>query len=207
MKELVNLPSVFLFHFLPHMRKLSYYFFQIMGFRFVNVCGSKMLVDMEDKGISYDLYLRRIREIPLTDFFLKSKAVCEGDTILDIGANIGYYSLIFSKLVGEKGSVYAIEPVNSNLSVLNLNLKENNAKNVKSYRLAFSDSEGISRIYVPDRRNWACMNRENIMGNNIREEIVNVTTVDSFLNNKPQIPKLVRMDVEGHEYNILRGME
>ena len=67
--------------------------------------------------------------------------VASGDTVIDIGANLGYYSRILSELVGDNGKVYAIEPVKPILNVLKYNLR--NSNNVRLYNCALGDSNEL----------------------------------------------------------------
>lgn len=203
-KSLRRLFSIIMFHVLPLKRSLTYLFSRHSDNHIIDVCDYRMHIDMKDTGISKDLYMRGIREIPLTDFFMMSGVLGEGDIILSIGANIGYYVIMFSKLIGDTGQIYAVEPIVSNYHLLEKNVKLNKCKNIKLYRLALGDYNGSGTIYVSSKRNWASMIRENT-AELIGTENVEVMTVDSFLEDK-KAPSLIRMDVEGYEYNILKGM-
>ena len=76
------------------------------------------------------------------------KIVKEGNTVVDVGAHIGIYTLLLSKLVGEKGKVYSFEPDESNFSLLEKNIKENNIKNVILIKKAVSDIDGEVNFYA-----------------------------------------------------------
>lgn len=192
-------------HMLPS-TKIKYVFYKFFSNKtiVVDIYGSKMWLNLADKGICHELLLYRKREPIFTDYLIKFGVLKEGDVVLDIGANIGYYALIESRLVGNSGKVYAIEPVSRNYQTLKRNVKLNARKNVDIFRLAVGDKDGKSRIYVSDKSNLSAMER--ISGGDLVgvEEVV-VVTVDSFLKDKP-IPNLIRMDVEGYEYYILKGM-
>ena len=108
-----------------------------------------MAIDKNSGGIHRDLYLKSVRE-PLSTKIMRS-LLKKGDVVLDAGANIGYYVLLESKEVGEKGLVYAIEPVRENFNFLKKNVKLNKLGNVKLYdNLAFSDKIGKLKINI----NW-----------------------------------------------------
>ena len=99
---------------------------------FVN--GFKMYLDKQDSsGFSLETGYEKIETQVMKDNIKK------GDVVIDCGANIGYYSLLFSKLVGDSGKVFAFEPDPTNFSLLQKNLKENNIKNVIALNLAVSD--------------------------------------------------------------------
>jgi len=173
--------------------------------RFVmkNILGSKMYLDLDDKGISRELFVNNIREPFLTE--LIKKTIKKGDIIVDIGANIGYYALLEAKLVGDKGKVYAIEPVSQNLNLLKRNISLNNYSNIEVFQLAIGNENKTSRIFLSEESNWCSM----IKTNNIKvvgTAPVKLVTLDSFLKNKPY-PDIIRMDVEGDETEIIKGMK
>jgi len=171
----------------------------------VDIYGSKMWLNLRDKGISKDLFLYGKREPISTDYLITSNILKEGDVVLDIGANIGYYVLIESMLVGDSSKVYAIEPVSSNFKALESNIKLNNCKNVEIFNLAVGDKDRKSLIYVSNQSNRSAMERNLVGGDIVGVEEVDVVSVDSFLKDK-HIPNLIRMDVEGYEYQIIKGM-
>ncbi|MEX0918575.1 MAG: FkbM family methyltransferase [Candidatus Paceibacterota bacterium] len=172
-----------------------------------NINGYKMQLDLrEDEGISKDLFLHKKREHLSTDFLINSNILNEGDFVLDAGANIGYYALLESNLVGNTGAVYAVEPAQKNFQALTKNVELNNSINVKVYNLAMGSKPGKEIIYINKKGNQSSMiyrQDENIKD----KEEVNTTTVDIFIREEmKQSPKLIRMDVEGYEYAILEGM-
>jgi len=167
--------------------------------------GVDMILSLEDNGISRQLIMYGRRETLMTDYLLISGLIGEGNVVLDIGANIGYYVLLESKLVGRMGKIYAVEPVSSNIHILKRNLLLNGCTNVETYRLAMGDRNGCITIHISDQSNLSAVQKE-LGVNYIRTEKVNVMTVDTFLEVK-ETPDLIRMDVEGYEYFILKGME
>jgi FkbM family methyltransferase len=170
----------------------------------VNVNTCSMLLYPRKKGIHSELFHYRKREPMVTDFLTHTNLLHEGDTVLDIGANIGYYALLESKLVGETGTIYACEPVYENFRLLCNNVMINKATNIKVNSFAFGSKNGKGEIFVTQRCN-CCTLRRNSQTNIIDVQQVPITTVDTFLKGK-QTPTLIRMDVEGYEYEILKGM-
>ena len=179
----------------------------------VEVNKSKMLLFPRKGGINcihFDLFLYKKREPNCTDYLMHSNVLKDGDIVLDIGANIGYYVLIESQLVGKSGKVYAVEPVRSNFELLERNVQLNNLKNVSTFQFAFSDEDAKSgTMYVSDKNNLCTMNRNAAIsgkiGKIVSEEEVPVATVDTFFKDKTP-PNFIRMDVEGSEYEIIKGM-
>lgn len=168
------------------------------------VNGFQMVLSLRDRGIHRDLFINGKREPLCTDRLMWGEFVGEGDVVLDIGANIGYYVLPESRLVDPSGKVYAVEPVSGNVASLRRNLDANRCDNVEIFKLAMDDRNGRAKIHVSDMSNL-CAFRKNPDAVFIGEEDVEVVTVDNFLEGK-ETPRLIRMDVEGHEINIIRGM-
>lgn len=172
----------------------------------IQVHGFQLLLDLKnDAGISRDLYFNGTREDVSVKYLQNSGILQAGDVALDVGANIGYYAFIESALVGETGTVYALEPVEENYARLLQNISLNNSQNIEHYRVAASDRNGPAQIHVGKKRNWSSMvNTE--PRRFVRSETVDAIRIDDFLEKK-EIPNFVRMDVEGYEYAILEGMQ
>jgi FkbM family methyltransferase len=162
----------------------------------------KMFLDLNDKGICQELSIYKTREVFSTGFI--QEIITEDMTIIDIGANIGYYALLESQL-SSKGHVYAIEPVPKNYNLLTKNIALNDCKNISVYNLAIGNSTGFLDMYIYDKCNWSSFT-DSIKGNIIDTIPVHTTTLDKFIeSNVPDHPHFIRMDVEGYEYEILKG--
>jgi FkbM family methyltransferase len=122
-----------------------------------------------------------------------------GQTVYDIGANAGYYSLIASRVLGPTGRVVAFEPSPRNLGFLHHHLSLNHNTNVKVLDIAVSDSEGMTRFFVD---NDPKLSRVMAAGN----IVVRTTTLDRLMGELP-LPDLIEMDIEGAEYSALLGAE
>jgi FkbM family methyltransferase len=169
------------------------------------VNGDKMFLDLKgDEGVSKDLFFYGKREIPVTDYMLSGKIIKSGDVVLDLGANIGYYVLLESRMVGEKGVVYAVEPVTECFKSLEKNVKLNNLKNVQLFRFGAGDKNTKAFINVGKKLNLSAMTFYRDAEFTQQEE-VDMITVDEFFKDK-KAPNLIRMDVEGYEYAIVKGM-
>lgn len=165
--------------------------------------GIKMFLDLRDGGISTDLALDGIREPESTRII--QQTLKTGDVVVDIGANIGYYALMEARLVGKEGVVYGIEPSPKNINLLKKNIKLNNFKNLKTYQIGIGDKKGTAKMYVSPHSNLNSLVRQK------NRKIINtidieVRTLDDFLKDK-KYPDLIRMDVEGYEYSIFKGMK
>ena len=83
----------------------------------------EMVLDLYDQGLSRVLIFFGTRE--LDHKLILERELKEGMTMLDLGANIGYYALMESKLIGESGFIYALEPHPTNVDLLKTNIQLN----------------------------------------------------------------------------------
>jgi FkbM family methyltransferase len=172
-----------------------------------DILDNKLQLDLTDEGISKDLILYKIREPLSTKYFLQE--IKEGDVIIDVGANIGYYALLEAGAVGNTGKVYAIEPVKENINKLKFNIKLNNYSNIEVFEMAIGDEEKIATMYLSNKCNWhSLVCARDIADTIIGQVDVKVTTLDKFIDQFIPNRKIdfIRIDVEGYEYYIVRGM-
>jgi FkbM family methyltransferase len=133
--------------------------------------------------------------------------VAEGDTVYDIGANIGYVSLSLSKSVGPSGRVIAFEPVPKNVEYLRESIKINHLANVQLLEFAASDQCGEAVIRIADNLSTASLvwHRNNLSATQLTIRTVQIDQlVDS---GNFRYPRFVKIDVEGAEGSVLKGME
>ena len=117
--------------------------------------GSKMYLDASDPGISRGLLLRGVHEEIATKVLRQE--LKKGMVAVDIGANLGYYTLLEASIVGDEGQVYAFEPVPKNFDILTKNIIVNRYKNVKAYCKAVSSKSGTSKMALTAASNWGSM--------------------------------------------------
>jgi FkbM family methyltransferase len=133
------------------------------------------------------------------------KEIKENDIILDIGANIGYYSLIFAQLTGKSGKVYSFEPDPTNFEILKKNILVNKHENVILENKAVSNKEGNLKLYLSTENNG--MHR--IYPSKWCKDSIDINSIkiDNYFNIKKQKIDFVKLDIEGAEYDALLGME
>jgi FkbM family methyltransferase len=141
--------------------------------------------------------------------------VRKGDTVFDVGANIGIHTLTLSKAVGDDGSVIAFEPVKYLFEELNLNLHLNSTSNVKIVNVACGENDKISEMNVFkkgdfDSGNNSLVENEHIISvspKRINKVNVKVINLDNFVQRHALSIDFIKMDIEGYEYYALRGMQ
>ncbi len=176
------------------------------GFLIKKVQGNKMILNLNDVGISKELLLEGVHEKNTTNQF--KKEISEGMNILEIGANIGYYTLIAAKMIKDKGHIYAFEPSPQNIRSLIANIYINGFENiVEVHREGIADKTGRLTFFLYSKSNLCSFVRRETEGDIIQtgEIMVDVTTVDQFLGNR-NIDYL-RMDIEGFEWEAIKGMK
>ncbi len=127
---------------------------------------------------------------------LFAERVHEGDIVFDVGAHYGYYTLLASKIAGDKGRVLAFEPSPANLARLYRHVELNGRKNVQVLELAVSDHEGTARFETRTGSGVGHLASDGPLE-------VKVTALDS-LRDLP-MPNVMKIDVEGAEVGVLEG--
>ena len=156
------------------------------------------------KMIYYDMYEMGVVETLKT--FLK-----EGDTFIDVGANIGYITSVGASLVGKKGWVYSFEPVPEYASKLRNIAELNKEYNIVINQFALSDKSGEEKIYLSDYSN---IGANTILPGLIDKEqirdtiFVQTRRLDEYIEKeKIENIKVIKIDIEGFEYPVLLGLK
>lgn len=134
------------------------------------------------------------------------KYVAAGDTVYDIGANMGYVSLSLAKRVGPGGWVIAFEPVPKNLELLRMNVENNHLPNVQVFDVAASDRNGKTTIRISDSLAMASLVWHKKDPAAVELEIGTVAIDDLVEAGKFPKPTFIKLDVEGAEGLALQGM-
>lgn len=163
---------------------------------------TKTLAIPKDKGISSYAdsgYYEEFEKMVCCSFLRR------GDAVIDIGANIGQLSVVFSDAVGPEGVVFAFEPSSCNFDYLRLNCQTNNAANVKCLKLAVGNAKGTSKLYL--NAGNVGDHRLTLFGDSTGEEEVEVNTLDNMFVGSDRISKveLIKLDVQGWETEVIKG--
>lgn len=135
------------------------------------------------------------------------KIVKLGNVCFDVGASYGWYSTLFSKLVGSEGHVYAFEPVKSNFESLKKNILLNNFSNVTANKLALGESCGSDTIFVSDVDTSGSLQLRDYKHSYVKEDVV-ITTIDKYVEDQVLVKiDFIKADIEGAELLMLRGAQ
>lgn len=172
----------------------------------------KRTIGLVPKSFHYSLrrakYSAQIRlgtfRSPEPEYDLIGEFVSRGDWVLDIGANIGHYTSLFSEAVGPMGRVIAFEPIPDTFALLAANSRLFAHRNVTLLNVALSDGSHVASMTTP---RWASgidnLYASRIDGNAVGQ-CVFCCSVDGL--RLPERISLAKIDVEGHELAVLRGM-
>lgn len=170
----------------------------------------RLLFDLEpDRFVSDNnlLWYAQNRQLPEPEVIhVMLRALTPGRCAIDAGANIGFFTVLMSKLVGDRGKVLAIEPDRRNVEKLKKNLDINSCSNVEILPFALGARRGKAMLhYTADNGGSSLFaTRDTIVDTTIE---VNVETIDHLRLRLPQEPYLLKMDIEGGEYAALTGSE
>jgi FkbM family methyltransferase len=166
--------------------------------------GHQMFLAPKGSYASPDMVVDRY-ERATTELF--KEVLQPGMVFVDVGANIGYFSLLAAKLVGPDGKVYAFEPEPGNHGLLRKNIELNSYSNVQTIQKAVSDKSESTLLFLSALDTGShSLYSEAARG---KQESVEITTtsIDEFLESEgwPGID-LMKIDVEGAELGVLEGM-
>lgn len=165
---------------------------------FAVVDGHRMFLDPQD---ALRLSIFGVHEPFQTE--LVKRFVKMGDTVLDIGANIGYYTLLFARLVGEHGRIYAFEPNPDNFALLAKNVEANGYKNVVLIPKAVSDANGWVKLFLT--RDCGSHSLGAVADSHGQIDVETVRLDDLFPDQSFQVD-FIKIDIEGAEGLAISGM-
>jgi FkbM family methyltransferase len=170
----------------------------------VSLDGFKLRVHPHDTVISESIKRNNIWAEAETQLF--RELLRPGMVAVDVGANIGYFSLLASILVGPTGAVHAFEPDPVNYTLLKKNVRMNRATNIRVNQTALSDNEEQLSLFIDshnkgDHRIWAPA------GESRKRIDISSTTLDTYLRKAEIVPSFIKIDVQGAEGKVLEGMK
>jgi FkbM family methyltransferase len=144
-------------------------------------------------------------EIPIQKIF--AQYLKGGDTFYDIGANVGFFSIIAAKLVGNTGKVYAFEPGSGNAHSVRHNAQLNNFSQIEVIAKAVSHTSGSGQLLLAKYSGGHTLAIADAPPDLAGEVTVDLVSIDDLIaQNKIKPPNFVKVDVEGAELDVLKGM-
>ena len=164
--------------------------------------GNEMILDLRDKGLSRDLIIYGSREKWASKIF--ESELKKDMNLLEVGANKGYFLLIGARKIFP-GKVYALEPDPRNMSVLKKNISLNGLnEKIILFDCAAGNQNKNSEFFLSKHHNASNLNERDPSFSG-RKIIIKERKLDDLLRNKKI--DYVRMDLEGYEFEVLKGME
>jgi FkbM family methyltransferase len=186
-------------------RKTSRYMNEQLHPEFVEIDGNKIYLDENDS-----LFLSSSILHEKTIVNLVKNEIKKGDVVIDIGAHIGYYTVLFAKLVGPEGKVFAFEASPTNFEVLKKNVSVNGYQNVILNNKAVSDKNGKLTLYITGRtstENFLFKPENFIDSSKIKNTIeIDSITLDNYFQDFKGEINFLKMDISGAEPRVIKGM-
>ena len=166
--------------------------------------GFDLWIHPNDEILSRSIVYDKIWE-PETTKLIK-KIIHEGDIGIDLGANIGYFTILMANLVGTSGKVFSFEPAPQNFEILQKNIKQNHLKNVVANQSAIGDINGKIKLYLSNTNaGWHKVFPKQFIDYEVSDKNIDVEICSldkEFIDKKIDF---IKMDVEGYEWNAIQG--
>jgi FkbM family methyltransferase len=158
-----------------------------------------------DPGPSNRAYASGNNELPI------QRALAEhlknGGVFYDIGANVGFFTVLGAKLAGSAGQVYAFEPVPENAAYVRLNVRLNRFRNVRVIEKAVSSQSGQGELWIAEYSGGAALTTAAMPPDAKKKIAIEVVSVDDLVfRHNWRRPSVIKIDVEGAEMDALKGM-
>ena len=167
----------------------------------VSVDGNTMYLDPDD-WTATSIILNTGKYEPEETAVIRER-IKPGDTFVDVGASIGWYTVMASKLVGDKGRVIAFEPEPYAFSLLKRNVEANGCNNVVLVQKALSSEPGSITLFVAKTHRG----EHSVVMKGDSEVSIEVETIrlDDYLQAEGYHADFIKIDVEGAEGMVLAG--
>ncbi len=150
-------------------------------------------------------YSTGTNELPVQRAIVENLA--PGDVFYDVGSNVGFFALIAARQVGDRGHVYAFEPVPVNARCIRANAARNRFGHLEVVESAVGAVPGTARLFVTDHPGGATLSGSDAPPDVTGAIDVAVTTIDDVVRDGRALPpSFVKIDVEGVELDVLAGM-
>lgn len=164
--------------------------------------GKTITINNEQYKVSAHIARGINKNIDEPPYNILKKLSTNANIVFDVGASNGIISLLLSKHMNKNSSIYSFEPTPSIFNILKDNAKvQNGNANIIPYNLAISSENGFLHFKQTARKTMNYVVKEKT------SDTIDVkcTTLDSFVNTYKISPDVIKIDVEGWEYNVLLG--
>lgn len=153
-----------------------------------------------DLGIGFYLFTKNNFEPETTNTI--QQYLEPNQTVIDVGANIGYYTIIAAQKVGPQGKVIAIEPESRNFKLLKQNISTNHLNNITVLKTAISDTPGLTKLYLSNSSG-----EHSTIIKHPTYRTTQATTLDKIVSQHHLKPNLIKIDIEGAEHLAIKGAQ
>lgn len=154
------------------------------------------------------IYKYHAHEPHIGSFLTRHLRFEPGDIVFDIGANIGWYSLLLGRMIPPGVNIYSFEPDPVNFEMLEHNIRLNHATQITAIQKALATEDGTQQLHRYDSNN---LGRHSLLNLQDGESVaVQTTSLDNFWESQElgsRIPRFIKIDIEGYELMALRGAE
>lgn len=178
----------------------------------VTVFGKRLYADSRDNALTSKLLVHGIWEPEETAVL--QRYLRAGGVFVDVGANVGYFTVLASAWVGPAGQVYAFEPEKHNFAILRKNITENRCENVIAENMALAEKSELVQLYLSgvthsgDHRVYCPRDDDTYIESHKRmTDTVQAITLDEYLAAHNSRVDTIKIDVQGAEYRVLSGMK
>ncbi|TAM84360.1 MAG: FkbM family methyltransferase [Acidobacteria bacterium] len=171
----------------------------------VNFLDQEFELHPSGKGLSEEILLLGTHEPVCTRVYLQH--LREGDQVLDVGSNLGYYALLAGRAVGPAGRVLGFEPARDVFAILERNVARSGLTNIQVFPWAISNQNKAIEFYGSEIPSWGSLIREQDLLQ-AQPTTVPAKRLDDLLEEFPGFhPTVLRMDVEGAEMMALEAAQ
>lgn len=152
------------------------------------------------------IYKYQVHEPVMSQFLVEHLKIEPGDVVIDIGANVGWYSLLLARLAPDDAKIFAFEPDPLNFELLEHNIRLNKTTKITAIQKALAAEDGIQTLYQHDSNNLGRHSLLHLQDGNAVD--VKATSLDKFWNENDlgsRVPRFIKIDIEGYELVALRG--
>ena len=193
--------------------RMTYLLFLLSNYFVLNI--KNITLDVKLASYSASFYISSLNEFVRVKSFSGEKNVITflldeislGDTVMDIGANIGTHSILFSKKTSSEGKVFSIEPNNLSASRLRDNIDLNKLNNIDVFEVGFGEKNKEEILSIASDPSYGKSRiLKDFIGKPLTQKI-HIVNGDEFIrDNKLEIPNVIKIDVEGYENEVIKGL-